>query len=106
VYWSNLGQSAVDFIIARDHEIRTIQVKTAIHVSDENGADHLRVSIAHGASKGKRYRDNAFDLLVVCSPDTRIWVIPFKELPDAQSLQVWHAKHVTGYEKWLVTTKT
>tara|TARA_B100000749_G_scaffold273571_1_gene256694 strand:+ start:1186 stop:1584 length:399 start_codon:yes stop_codon:yes gene_type:complete len=107
VYWSNLGQSSVDFIIAKDGEVKTIQVKSAVYVAPiKNSPALLRANLQYGQAKGKRYRDNSFDLLAICAKDGRIWVIPYDELPFTQSIRIWNANRDTGYEKWLVTSQT
>ena len=107
VYWSNLGQSAVDFMITRDHEIYTIQVKTAVKVPKDGDIKYLKVNLTHGNRKGKLYKDNTFNLLVVCYEDGRIWVVPIEDLPkDSPQFSIWTHTKETGYEKWLVKTAT
>ena len=103
VYWSNLGQSAVDFIISRENDVHTIQVKPAIKVPADGETQYLKVNLTHGSGKGQLYRDNTFHILAACSEDGRIWVIPFDCLPtDLKQFSVWIYNKKTGYEKWLV----
>ena len=107
VYWSNLGQSAVDFIISRDNEVFTVQVKTAFKVPDVDSPTYLKVNLSHGNRKGKLYKDNTFHLLSASSEDGRIWVIPFEELPkNSSQFIIWNHKKDAGYEPWLVKTQT
>ena len=104
VYWSNLGQSAVDFLITRDNEVHTVQVKSASRVPMDGDPKYLKVNLTHGRRKGQLYRDNTFHILAACADDGRIWGIPFEEIPkDFKQFSVWNYKKKTGYEKWLVT---
>ena len=48
VFWSNLGQSSVDFLIVRDNIVQAVQVKSAIKIAAPNGTEHLRVNMVRG----------------------------------------------------------
>ena len=107
VYWSNLGQSSVDFLITRGGKMQTVQVKTAFRIPADGDPKYLKVNLTHGNRKGKLYKDNTFHILAACAEDGRIWIIPFDEVPTGlQQFSIWKYKKKTGYEKWLVKTHT
>ena len=104
VYWSNLGQSTVDFIITPEGEMKTVQVKTAFAVPSHEPCRYLRINLAHGNKKRKLYRDGMFDILAACSAGGLIWIIPIEHLPqDVTQLTLWNHQKDTEYTKWLVT---
>ena len=107
VYWSNLGQSAVDFIISKNSEVLTVQVKTAFRLPKDGDIKYIKCNLSHGHKKGKLYRDNTFNLLTVCYGDDRIWVIPIEYIPhNLTQFSIWNHLKDTGYDEWLVKTKT
>lgn len=103
VYWSNSGQSAVDFIVMKDNDVQTVQVKTAVKVPKGDNPIYLKVNLTRGRNKGQLYADNAFDLLAVSSTTYQLWIIPFSYLPVVGQFSIWNANKSTGYEQWLVT---
>tara|TARA_B100000749_G_C18375441_1_gene443566 strand:- start:80 stop:436 length:357 start_codon:yes stop_codon:yes gene_type:complete len=101
VFWSNLGQSSIDFLIVRNNQVKSIQVKSAIAVPTKDSNEHLRVNLSMGHRKTKRYKSSTFDLLAVCAKNGRIWVIPEKDVPKKTQFTLVH-KTSKSFEKWLV----
>ena len=101
VFWSNLGQSSVDFLVVHDNEVKSVQVKSAISTFTKNGSERLRVNLRAGRRKPRRYKAATFDLLVVCAKDGRIWVIPEKYIPKVTQFTLIGTDS-KGFNKWLV----
>jgi len=102
VFWSNLGQSSVDFLIVRDNIVQAVQVKSAVKIAAPNGTEHLRVNMVRGR-KNKRilYKPFSYDILCVCSADGRIWVIPAKNVPQKTNITIIR-NNKSRYKEWLV----
>ena len=101
VFWSNLGQSSVDFLIVRDDEVKSVQVKSAISSVYKNGKERLRVNLRMGRNKYRQYKKHAFDLLAICATDGRIWVIPKANLPKVMQFTLAY-DNSKEFNKWLV----
>ena len=101
VFWSNLGQSQVDFLVVRDGEIRSVQVKSAIDISSEGKCECLKVNFASGNKKLRCYKTSTFDILAVCFGDGRIWIIPEENIPR-QTQFTLSKRNFKDFDKWLV----
>ena len=102
IFWSNLGQSSIDFLIVRDNVVQAVQVKSAIKVSSPNGTEYLRVNMGRGREKKRAlYTKFSYDILCVCAPDGRIWVIPEKHVPKKFQLTLIR-NNKPRYNQWLV----
>ena len=78
IFWTPSGAGPCDFIAIRGSESQRVQVKTA-HWCQQGGSRYLRGPVQ--PRKGQ-YKDGDYDLLAIVCPDRRVWIIPYKEVPE------------------------
>lgn len=94
VYWPSVAQSRHDFVIQKDGEFKTVQVKSARE--EESGPNtYLRVRLEKPDRGTRPYEPGDFDILAVAYRG-RVWLIPFDELPSHSSITL---------EKWGPSTR-
>lgn len=75
VYWPAIHQNSVDFVISGSKGFQRVQVKTATWIK----SGHFR-HLQCRTRLTKKYQDispsELYDLLVIVSPDERLWVVP------------------------------
>lgn len=83
IFWSPNGSGPVDFIASKPDTTQRVQVKTA-SIWKQGSRRYTRAMTKK--SNGDKYSENDYDVLAAVAADGRMWVIPYKNLPDTKSL--------------------
>ncbi|QDP57803.1 MAG: hypothetical protein Unbinned7358contig1001_29 [Prokaryotic dsDNA virus sp.] len=81
LFWTPTGTSPCDFVMVKGEETKRVQVKAA-GVWTKSGSTYTRVRLGGNNT----YKPGDFDILAVVEGPSRMWIIPFEELPGKATL--------------------